>query len=584
MMTAGAALGALGWLQAAGGLGAWMLILAGFALLIVQLRREGPPRPALPWTAWTAAPAAAVLVAAACSAPGWLWSSEFGGYDALSYHLQLPKEWLALGAITPLEHNVYSFLPGYVEAAYHHLAVLMGDGLRAVYACQLLHAALTVACAAIAGLVAARAAGPATGGLASAIFLGTPWAVVVGSLAYNEMAAALMLAGGLLVLGIDDLSPRGRGALIGVLAAAACGAKLTAAGFVAAPLALLLAWDTPPRRWPVVAGAAAAAGGIVLAPWLLRNAAHCGNPVFPFATGLLGAAHWTAEQVEAWRHGHQPDHGSRLGALWAQVLRYGIGPSPGPGEPWLPQWSLLPWLALGGLAAGPRRASGRLAAVIAVQAAFWLAMTHLKSRFMVPALVPLSIAAALGAGAVAARLRHRAVTACLAAAMIAWCLLPVALFLRERGGAPGAMIGWADVLAGDGGAAGLRGELAREIPAVYVNTVLPPGARTLLVGDAAPLYYRGSITYQTTWDRGPMSEVMRAAPGDPQDWAGALRRRGFTHVLVEPSMLARWAAEGWNDPLLTPERVLGAMERGAVLEHAFPSGTRLYRLPEPPAG
>ena len=57
---------------------------------------------------WTAAPAVAVLLVAACSAPGWLWASEFGGYDALSYHLQLPKEWLHLKKITTLDHNVYS--------------------------------------------------------------------------------------------------------------------------------------------------------------------------------------------------------------------------------------------------------------------------------------------------------------------------------------------------------------------------------------------------------------------------------------------------------------------------------------------
>ncbi|HRQ74168.1 MAG TPA: hypothetical protein PLU35_14175, partial [Phycisphaerales bacterium] len=76
--------------------------------------------------AWLAAPAAAVLAVAACSPPGWLWDSEFGGYDVLSYHLQLPQEWLALGSIRPLQHNVYSYLPGYVEAAYLHLAAMTG--------------------------------------------------------------------------------------------------------------------------------------------------------------------------------------------------------------------------------------------------------------------------------------------------------------------------------------------------------------------------------------------------------------------------------------------------------------------------
>ncbi len=134
MMTLDAALGSLGLLQWGGSIGAWALIAAGFALLLPQVRGLARGWPAPPLLAWTAAPAVAVLLLAACSAPGWLWSSEFGGYDAMSYHLQLPGEWLALGRIAPLDHNVYSYLPGYVEAAYYHLAVLIGDGLSAVYA------------------------------------------------------------------------------------------------------------------------------------------------------------------------------------------------------------------------------------------------------------------------------------------------------------------------------------------------------------------------------------------------------------------------------------------------------------------
>ena len=156
MMALDATLGPLGVLQWGGSLGAWALIVIGLALVTEQLRRAARTAPVLPIVVWTAIPAVAVLLTAACSAPGWLWSSEFGGYDAMSYHLQLPAEWQGLGRIVPLEHNVYSWLPGYVEAAYYHLNVLIGDGAGAVYACQLLHASLAVATAAI----AARIKGP----------------------------------------------------------------------------------------------------------------------------------------------------------------------------------------------------------------------------------------------------------------------------------------------------------------------------------------------------------------------------------------------------------------------------------------
>ncbi|MGH7292410.1 MAG: hypothetical protein ACREJT_14425, partial [Myxococcota bacterium] len=236
-----AALGRIGFLQWRGSLGAWVVLAIGWALLFGQIRKEGRGKPmqlvAPPWLAWLAAPAIAVLLLAACSAPGWLWASEFGGYDALSYHLQLPKEWLARGRIVPLDHNVYSFLPGYVEAAYYHLAVLLGDGIDAVYACQLLHASFTLIAVAMLARFVHRIAPPRVAGLAGAIaavvFLGTPWVIVVGSLAYNEMATLLMLAAGLLLLSQPERWSIGRGVVLGLFVGAACGAKLTALGFVA---------------------------------------------------------------------------------------------------------------------------------------------------------------------------------------------------------------------------------------------------------------------------------------------------------------------------------------------------------------
>ena len=44
-------------------------------------------------------PIIGMLAAAACIAPGYIWPSEFLQFDTLAYHLQLPKEWLADGAL-----------------------------------------------------------------------------------------------------------------------------------------------------------------------------------------------------------------------------------------------------------------------------------------------------------------------------------------------------------------------------------------------------------------------------------------------------------------------------------------------------
>ncbi|MEE9294551.1 MAG: hypothetical protein V3W34_06290, partial [Phycisphaerae bacterium] len=413
MLIIDAALGALGALQWGGSIGAWTLLLTGIALAIVQRRYPAPAvdrtPSSLPWLVWMAAPALAVLLLAACSAPGWLWASEFGGYDALSYHLQLPKEWMALGRIEPLTHNVYSYLPGYVEAAYYHLAVLVGDPMQAVYACQLLHAAMAVLTAVVVARLVSRMVGRSVarpvGAVTAVLLIGTPWVVVVGSLGYNEMAVTLLLAIALSILLAPSPTTWQHGVILGLLTAAACGAKLTAAGFVVLPLVLVALFTIARRRWLGVIVPAGVAGLFGLLPYLLRNWIYSGNPVFPFMTGIFGSAHWSQDQVGIWIAGHVSGSpiGPRLIELWNQLWRFGLGPNPSPSEPWSPQWSLLPWLAAASLMfcltiPSVRRVTAQVAVILTAQVLFWLALTHLKSRFLLVGVVgaTLSIALALG--------------------------------------------------------------------------------------------------------------------------------------------------------------------------------------------
>jgi hypothetical protein len=151
------------------------------------------------------------------------------------------------------------------------------------------------------------------------------------------------------------------------------------------------------------------------------------------------------------------------------------------------------------------------------------------------------------------------------------------ILLGERNRMPAAMVGWGDVLTGNGLTDSERPALADAFPVVYVNHILAPETRTLLVGEATPLYYRGHVAYQTTWDRGPLSEVLRHSD-DPRQWMVGLREQGFTHLMVNPEMLELWENEGWNDPLLTAPRLIDAAEQYADLEREFPVGLRLYRL------
>jgi hypothetical protein len=609
MLVLDAALGRLGWLFAGGGIAAWVVIGVGLVLLAGQLwrrHRAGVPRESVSPLVVVGAPAVGVLLLAAVSDPGWLWATEFGGYDALSYHLQLPREWLAAGHVGGLDHNVYAHLPSYVEGAFAHLFALRGGD--AFLESQLLHAGLALVTAGVVVPLGARLAGPRAGAIAAVLVIGTPWVVVVGSLAYDEMAVALLLATGLLVLHPAAAAPgdtppdrgpgRRRAAAVGLLAGAACGAKLTAIGFVAAPLGLLLVLDAgAARRAATSALAATGAGALALAPFLVGNTIETGNPLFPFAAGLLGPGHWSAEQVTIWAEGHRAGGSiaDRAAAAWHQLLRYGIGPAPRPDEPWRAQWSVLPALtvvaAVVGLRSARRRATARLLAVLAVQTLFWLGFTHVKSRFMVPAVVPAALVVALAAetlvGAAGSERGRRLAATAVGAALLAYAVLPALLFAGEQDGRPAAAIGAAAVFTGEAHASRLRAPdlpeperlaLLREAPAAYwINHLLAPGARVLCVGEAAPLYYRlDRIAYQTTWDRGALSRAMRESE-EPAAWFRELREAGYTHVLVDPVMLRLWEEEGWNDPLLTVERVTGAAERHAAPEQRNMRYT-LYRL------
>jgi hypothetical protein len=611
------ALGRLGLLTKWNGGGAIALTAIGLGLLAVQLGRALPrpmgdirrfvprPHPLL----WLAAPAAAILLLAAVTPPGWLWASEFGGYDALSYHLQLPQEWLAIGRMRGLEHNVYSHLPSSMEAAYLHLAALAGNAREAAVPAQLLHALIGVLAAAATGLaVRSHVGGPsgaAAGSLAFGLVLTLPWVVVVGSLAYNELPVLLFLAGGLLIVlpdpAEDGLARSDVGAplMLGVLAGSATAAKLTAAGFVALPLAalLLVPLSRPPGRFEVrrtvirlaVFGAAAL---LPLLPWLIANSMQTGNPVFPFAGGLLGSGHWTAEQAASFRVGHAFDGSmlERLAEGARQLFRYGIGPSPYEGEPWKPQWAILPWVGVAAIAIGlarkrPRAVALRLAIVVAIQFAFWLTMTHIKSRFMLPMAVPAAWAVASLAvfprnedDAPAATGRAFWSPARLAAAagvallVVAQAATTAAIYRGEQNRAPARAIGAMDVFTGAAYVGGANEDLAYAPPGYWLRHGLGPDARVLAIGAADPFYWWSpDVTYATVWDL--RLEAVGALDPD------ALRTAGYTHLLLDPGMLANWADRGWGDARRMEEAMLGLLaDSGVRVAHRFPGGRLLVAI------
>jgi hypothetical protein len=547
---------------------------------------------------------AAIAFVAAASPPGALWNSEFGGYDALSYHLQLPAEWLDAGRITPVQHNVYSYLPGYIEAAAVHLAhlanapartpdglsgLLTGAGDLAIAPHFLSFGLLLLAAwwtGSFASIAAARsglddAARTRSAFIAGALVLVTPWSQVVGSLAYNETGVVALGAAALLAAWSPQIAPAKRGVLVAVLIGAACGCKPTAILFLAPAAAIAMAWNTPKHHWPAMFALGAIAGLLMLAPWLARNAAHGGNPVYPALTGVFGTAHWSVDQADAYARGHRFD-----GSLLDRALML-VRPDPaaGPNAPAVarfrgltnPQWALTPWLGLIGvgvmLAKRPSHIAGFvLASSLAAALLAWMLATHLQSRFLIP-LTPLLAA---GAAAGLASLQRANIAPIAAALLGASALWSVVNFSDQRSGSPNALLAYGPHLFTDR----LEIEGIGEVfPTAWINRNTEGGL--LLIGDATPFYHKRPVDYATVWDTHPLAAAMREHPADPDAWTRSLREAGLQWALVSFSELDRLTRSGWADPMLTPERV-GAWARTlGEPTHVWPDqGRALYRLPE----
>jgi len=340
------------------------------------------------WLWLAAAPFLAVSLIGTMVPPGLLWNPEEPhGYDVVEYHLQVPREWYEAGRIVPLKHNVFSYFPMGVEVHYLLAMEIDGGPWEGMYLTQLMHLSLIVLTVLAAWGVAMQFASNRPSAAVAAVALATmPWMAQLGAIAYNEGGLLLYgtLAIGWAMQGLAaSAGPRSRlrrFALAGAMAGFACGTKLTAVpelllGVPAACIAILLfrgllgamglAGAMGKRtRLPVEGVAQSAkhgqastlahgtqsgsfgdrpilksmqcgmtvsvvfgiAGLLTFAPWLARNAAWTGNPVFPEAVNLLGKARLTEVQVERWkRANHEPGLAERgaIGharAVWDQLL------------------------------------------------------------------------------------------------------------------------------------------------------------------------------------------------------------------------------------------------------------------------
>ncbi len=508
----------------------------------------------------------ALVLVMACNPPGVLWASEYGGFDALSYHLQLPREWIAMGRVWPSEHNVYSFLPSYIEVAYMHVALLGGGGMHDSGAQAALSAQLLSACMLIAsGLVIAeltrttldRLGLDTDSGLAwliaMSLTLGTPWLLVVGTLAYNEIAVVLLGATALCAAMRVELAVWKRALLCGVIVGGACSCKPTALFLLAPSVGIVLLACSPRKHWAIATLACLVAGGATIAPWLIRNELATGNPVFPQMVGVFGGGHWSEAQHAVYAAAHTFDGtiADRLAMLLVpdsggvnHVSRF-RGLNNG-------QWGITVLLGLIGLTVLIARRRTRAAGVVALLAlgvpiVLWALLTHLQSRFLIP-ISPILVA--LGAVGITRLPNEHARNAIAKVVSLIAVMSCVVVSLAQNAGSPFILL---DL--GPGLSLGAYEPIRGEPWTATLNRVVGEGETVYLLGDATPFYVRGGVRYNTVYDRWLIEDVIESRPLSPSAWGPLLRERGIDYVVVSFSELRRYAQSGWLPESIRLEQI-----------------------------
>ncbi len=250
------------------------------------------------------------------------------GWDALAYHLAIPRFYLDADAVRRIPWLLQSYWPHLMELIYAAPLALGQESLAAF-----LHAAIGAALVFTVYRVGREEGGEAVGWTAAALFAAQPAFLEVAAEPHSDAALAFFHL--LACLALWRWSKKGGWGLLaaaGLCSGLAAAVKLQGLALTGALLVWLL---VEPRR-RAVAAAFLLWAALPAAPWYLRTWLAAGNPVWPFYSGLLGGRHQpelVAEglvRLSAWRFPRD------AGLLW----RYG------------PQFLLLPAAALAALAAG----------------------------------------------------------------------------------------------------------------------------------------------------------------------------------------------------------------------------------------
>ena len=469
-------------------------------------------------------------------------------WDSLAYHLTVPAEWVRDGRISQPEDNLHTAFVGVVHLLYVPLFALGLERAPAVLNAGFAWL-LGVSVYAFARRWFGRRAGVASLWLvwSSAILLlvaATPRVDV-------SLAWFLFLAHAVLIRAALEPAKRSFFLLSALLLGLGVGVKFFALPFALAlgPVAVWAAHKqagTDRRRILPLLAAYTAVASVAVTPWLFKNILLLGAPFYPLLAREL-VEPWLGElqgspympttlQHDVARHLETIRTPFNLRDFLFRPER--LTPE-AEAKDWLPG----PVLALFPLALllRPRRVAFALLLPGLLYAPVLLAYTQYTNlRYLIPALIPLSVAGAAGLAALEARVSKRPQGALLALLVAALVLVPSAWAMTRRVREAGALGFVRGALSGD---EYMRrywetGEYYRAVEWVNAN-VSPATGRVLMLYDARGFYLdvpAWQDNLQNNWLLLSLTGRTRRCP----------RELGFTHVFVDFGVIDYFKGRGMN--------------------------------------
>ena len=495
-------------------------------------------------------------------------------FDVREYHLQGPKEWFQQGQINFLQHNVYTSFPFLSEMLSLTGMVFAADWWHGALVGQIVLSSFQLLSMLSVFSIARRWISKDVAWLGALIYLTTPWTLRISLIAYAEGALTFyLIAATMCALLVRQVPGRviGMSFVTGLLAGCSMASKYTGLISVILPTAAVIAVqfrksrsklsnDTkaaqnafdPWRQLQRSATAFSLGVAAMIAPWLMKNVAETGNPVYPLGYSVFGGSEWSPKMQSRWKPAHAasehdfsriPEHilGAAVYNKWTSGLLFALA---------VP--SVLLWRR--------NKSIPVILCLIVWGFAAWWAFTHRIDRFWIP-LIPLL---SLVAGATWLVSTSRAWKT-----FLVIVIAGVTLFnLRFCGSALiGSHVGLMDL------------DAARQVTIRadirYLNETLPAKAKVLMVGEAEVFDATFPLVYNTVFDE-CLFELWTTLPDDnqrpaierrmlpPELTLQKLREQGISHIYVNWGAVLRYRTTYGYTEYVDPARFQQLMDDGVL--------------------